>query len=328
MTVWHVEAKTTGSMMLIPGQIPFARLPEWYISASTLQAPESAVTEKFEIGELAHFLDLPRYKWIFCISVSVFVVLFLLAFQPFGVTNFDPQFTLSLEFVLVVCAFGLVVLTTLAINEFLLRFLAPALTTWARLMVWLGWTYLLVGTVVYLFYNFLGDWHDLSWRSYAGFVRDIGMMITLPVAGFLFYIRHESLKSEFVQLQTFKAAAPSATLVQFVSDNLNENFSVALDDVLYLESQDNYLAVAWKEGDQPRSTLIRSSLKKQESFLSASSLVRCHRSFMVNLLRVRRCQGNQHGLKLGLLGTDRVIPVSRAYTAEVLQKLGDMQTAG
>jgi hypothetical protein len=328
MVVRRVEAKTSGRTMLIPGWIPLTSLAGCYISGSTLQAPESALTEKFEIGELAHYLDLPRYKWIFCISLSAFVVFFLLAFQPFGVNNFDPQFRISSEFVLIICAFGLVVLTTLVVNEFLLRSLAPALTTWVRLMAWLAWTYVLVGTVVYLFYNFLGDWHDLSWGSYVGFLRDIGMMITLPVAGFLFYIRHESLKFEFVQLQTFKAAAPSAKLVQFVSDTLNENFSVALDDVLYLESQDNYLAVAWREDDQPRSTLIRSSLKKQEASLSEPSLVRCHRSFMVNLLRVRRCQGNQHGLKLGLVGTDRVIPVSRAYAAEVLQKLGDMQGAG
>jgi len=281
-----------------------------------------------ETGYLAGYLEVPRYKWIFCGSLSGFVALFLLAFQPFGVNNFDPQFTLSTQFVLAVGAFGLVVFLTLAINEFLLRPLLPGPSSRARLAAWLAWTYLLLGTVLYLFYNFLGDWHDLSWGSYLGFLRDIGMMITLPVAGFLFYIRHESLKSEFVQLQTFKAAVPSAALVQFVSDNLNENFSVALDDVLYLESQDNYLAVAWKQGDRPRSTLIRSSLKKQEESLAEPSLTRCHRSFIVNLSRVRRCQGNRHGLKLGLLGTDRVIPVSRAYTAEILQKLERMQRTG
>jgi len=277
---------------------------------------------------LAHYLDIPRYKWIFCLSVSVFVVLFLLAFQPFGVNNFDPHFTLSTQFVLAIGSFGLVVFVTLAANEFLLRPLAPGPMNRARLLTWLAWTYLSLGTVVYLYYNFLQDWHDMSWHSYFGFLRDIGMMITLPVAGFLFYIRHESLKSEFVQLLNFKAAPPSTTLVQFQSDTLNENFSVALDDVLYLESQDNYVAVAWREDDQPRSTLIRSSLKKQESSLAEPCLVRCHRSFIVNLLRVRRCQGNQHGLKLGLLGTDRVIPVSRAYATGILQKLDDMQAAG
>jgi len=286
------------------------------------------LTDKSETATLVHYFGIPRYQWIFCASVSLFTVLFLLAFQPFGVNNFDPQFSLSAQFLLSVSLIGGVMFLTLAANEFVLRPLVlknPGRRGW---LAWLGWTYLLLGTVCYLFYNYLGNWHDMHWGSYFGFLRDVGMMVTFPVAGFLFYIRHESLKSEFVQLQSFRLAAPSSKLVQFTSDNLNENFSVALDDLLYLESQDNYLAVAWLENDRPRSNLIRSSLKKQEQSLNEPSLVRCHRAFMVNLLRVRRCQGNRHGLKLGLAGTDRIVPVSRAYTSTILENLEDMREAG
>jgi len=271
---------------------------------------------------LTHYFDIARYKWIFVISISLFMVLFLLAFQPFGVNNFDPHFHISLEFVLVVSSFGLVVTGTLAVNEFLLRPLLLKQLTRLQLYGWLAWVYILVATVVFIYYNYLGEWHDLKWASYLGFIRDISMLISIPIAGFIFFIRHESLKSEFVRLQSIHLEAPASKLMHFCSDNQKDQVSVALEDLLYLESQDNYLAIVYIEQGIRRATLVRTSLKRLESSLDEPVLVRCHRSFIVNLLRVRSCHGNRHGLKLGVDGADRSVPVSRTFTGSVLQKLG------
>ena len=271
---------------------------------------------------LTHYFDIALYKWIFVISIGLFMVLFLLAFQPFGVNNFDPHFHISMEFVLIVSSFGLLVTGTLAVNEFLLRPLLLRRLTRLQLYGWLAWVFILVATVVFGFYNYLGDWHDLKWTSYLGFIRDIGMLISIPVAGFIFFIRHESLKSEFVRLQSIHLVAPASKLMHFCSDNQKDQISVVLEDLLYLESQDNYLAIVYLERGVRRTALVRTSLKRLESSLDEPVLVRCHRSFIVNLLRVRNCHGNRHGLKLGVDGADRSIPVSRSFTGSVLQKLG------
>jgi len=277
---------------------------------------------------LSHYFDIPRYQWLFAASIGVFVALFLLAFQPFGVNNFDPTFHIGLEFALAVSAFGVVITGAVAANEFLLRPLVLSRLTRRRLFAWLAWTLLLLATVVFLFYNLLGGWHDFSFRSYLGFIRDISMLVSLPIAGFLFYIRHEWLKSEYVQLQAIHLAPAPARLLHFSSDNGKDQVSVALDDLLYLESQDNYVAVTWVEGEARRASLIRSSLKRREESLGEPLLVRCHRSFIVNLGRVRGCRGNRHGLKLTVEGADRPVPVSRAYTETLLQKLDTVPPAG
>jgi hypothetical protein len=271
---------------------------------------------------LAHYFDIARYQWLFALSIGVFMTLFLLVFQPFGVNNLDPTFHISLEFALAVGAFGVVVTATVAANEFLLRPLLLRRPTRRRLMAWLAWTLLLIATVVFLLYNLFGNWHDFKWSSYLGFIRDVSLLNSLPVAGFLFYIRHEWLKSEYVQLRAIHLANSTARLVHFSSDNGKDRVAVALDDLLYLESQDNYVAVTWVEGTSRRASLIRSSLKRQEEILNEPLLVRCHRSYMINLARVRGCRGNRHGLKLTLEGADRPVPVSRAWTGEILQKLG------
>ena len=271
---------------------------------------------------LTHYFDIARYQWLFALSIGAFLGFFLLVFQPFGVNNLDPTFHISLEFALAVGAFGALVTATVAANEFLLRPLVLKQLSRRKLIAWLAWTMLLVATAVFLLYNWLGNWHDFHWSSYLGFIRDVSLLNSLPVAGFLFYIRHEWLKSEYVQLRAIHLSTSTARLVPFSSDNGKDQVSVALDDLLYLESQDNYVAVTWVEGGKRRASLIRSSLKRLEEILDEPLMVRCHRSFIVNLARVRGCQGNRHGLQLTLEGADRLVPVSRAYTAAVLQKLG------
>ena len=276
---------------------------------------------------LSHYFGIARYQWLFALSIGVFVALFLLAFQPFGVNNFDPAFRISLEFALAVSAFGASITAAVAANEFLLRpLLLPRLSR-RRLIAWLAWTFLLVSSVAFLLYNLLGNWHDWHWSSYLGFIRDVSMLISLPVAGFLFYIHHQWLKSEYVQLQAIQLATPAARLLHFASDNGKDQVAVALDDLLYLESQDNYVAVNRMEGSMRRASLVRSSLKRLEGSLDEPLLLRCHRSFIVNLGRVRGCQGNRHGLKLTLEGADRPVPVSRGYTEAILQQLGAEPTA-
>lgn len=277
---------------------------------------------------LSHYFDIARYQWLFALSIGVFLALFLLVFQPFGVNNMDPTFNIGLEFVLAVGAIGVLVTATVAANEFLLRPLVLKRLTRRRLIAWLGWTFLLIDTGVFLLYNWLGNWHDFLWSSYLGFVRDVSLLISLPVAGFLFYIRHEWLKSEYVQLQAIHMAGPALRLVHFSSDNGKDQVAVALEDLLYLESQDNYVAVTWMEGEARRAKLIRTSLKRLENTLDEPLLLRCHRSFMVNLARVRGCRGNRHGLQLSLEGADRTLPVSRAWTGTILEKLGSGQAPG
>lgn len=271
---------------------------------------------------LAHYFDIARYQWLFALSMGVFMALFLLVFQPFGVNNLDPTFHIGLEFALAVGAIGIAVTATVTVNEFLLRPLVLRRLTRRRVIAWLAWTLLLVATVVFLLYNLLGDWHDFHWSSYLGFIRDVSLLNSLPVAGFLFFIRHEWLKSEYVQLQAIHLANAPARLVHFSSDNGKDQVAVALDDLLYLESQDNYVAVNWVDGNTHRASLIRSSLKRLEEVLDEPMLVRCHRSYMVNLARVRGCRGNRHGLKLTLEGIHNPVPVSRAWTGLVLQRLG------
>lgn len=270
---------------------------------------------------LVHYLELPRYKSIFVLSIGLFLCVFLLVFQPFGVSNYDPRFEIDVAFIGYMLGVGAAVTAALAASEFVLRPLLLPAASRGSMIAWIAWDYVLAGSVTYVYYNHMGNWHDLSLGSHLGFLRDVGLVISFPIAGFLLHIRHTALASRFVHLTTLAPRTPSQERLQFTSDNGKDVLTIAAGDLLYLESQDNYLDVVYLSNGARRSKLIRSSLKRIEA-MALPGLARCHRSFMVNLFQVRACHGNQHGLKLSLPGLDQTLPVSRAYTQAILESLG------
>jgi len=265
-------------------------------------------------------LDEPLNKLLFASSVGLFLALFMIVFQPFGVTNYDPNFRINLAFVLTMLSFAALVAGCLALNEFLLRRLLPPIEHRKGLLLWLAWTYLLTGSVVFILYNVFGNWHDFHLASWLGFLRDVGFVISFPVAACLFYLRHQALRSEYVRLQS-EPSERSHRALTFTSENGKDPLVVPSGDVLYLESEDNYVEIAYLEGVTARSHLVRSSLKRLEDEVEDPCLLRCHRSYIVNLSRVRSCRGNRHGLHLKLAGMDGVVPVSRKYVDRVLEYL-------
>lgn len=270
---------------------------------------------------LVHYLELPRYKAIFVVSIGLFLCGFLLIFQPFGVSNYDPGFTIDFAFLAYMLGVGAAVTAALAASEFILRPLLLPDAGRRTLIAWIAWDYVLAGSVAYVYYNHLGDWHDLGWGSYFGFLRDVGLVISFPVAGFLLYIRHAALAANFVHLTPAAPVSPSQERLTFTSDNGKDVLMIAAGDLLYLESQDNYLEVVYLRDGERRSHLIRSSLKRIEA-MDLPGLARCHRAFIVNLLQVRACHGSRHGLKLSLPGLDQTVPVSRTYTQAIMDALG------
>ena len=64
---------------------------------------------------------------------------------------------------------GFAVSVALAISEFVLRPLWLPAPGRRRTLCWLAWDYMLVGTVAFLYYNHLGDWHDFTCPATAAF---------------------------------------------------------------------------------------------------------------------------------------------------------------
>lgn len=91
-------------------------------------------------------------------------------------------------------------------------------------------------------------------------------------------------------------------------------FSIKKEDVLYLEAADNYVIIHYLDHKKPAKYMIRNTLKRFEAELPDAGLVRCHRSFMVNMDNVKMIRKEKEGLIIGFeLPVELSVPISKTY---------------
>jgi hypothetical protein len=105
-------------------------------------------------------------------------------------------------------------------------------------------------------------------------------------------------------------------------DNQNERLQISVEDLLYIEADDNYVTVFFNAAGGTQQRILRGTLRQMEAALAAHPQVfRCHRTYLVNLGRVQRWTGNAQGLRLHLLGTEQSIPVSRSLQKAIRSRI-------
>lgn len=95
-------------------------------------------------------------------------------------------------------------------------------------------------------------------------------------------------------------------------------------NIIYVESMANYADVCYLDDGDPKHKTMRITLKQiRESLSSMDYIMQCHRAFLVNINFVIALSGRSSGLQLQIFGMEKMIPVSRANTEEIKQKLMD-----
>ena len=95
---------------------------------------------------------------------------------------------------------------------------------------------------------------------------------------------------------------------------------MALSNILYIESADNYVEIYYLKKGKVSHFMLRNTLKLIEELYGSSVIMRCHRSYMVNIKNVKVLRKDKDGLLLEL-DIDGVpdIPVSKSYTEKILE---------
>jgi DNA-binding LytR/AlgR family response regulator len=110
--------------------------------------------------------------------------------------------------------------------------------------------------------------------------------------------------------------------IEFVSENISENLTLQIGEVVFMKSADNYVEIVYKEGDIFKKKLIRNTLKNIELQIKQyTNFVRCHRTCIVNVHFIGKLIRDANNHWLSIKGFDEELPVSRQYLLKVKEAL-------
>ena len=112
--------------------------------------------------------------------------------------------------------------------------------------------------------------------------------------------------------------------VQILDEKGEMRLSVRRESLVLIESADNYVCVYYLNGDKPKKSMIRNTLSRVAEHLQGTRIVRCHRSYMVNLDHAKILHRDKEGVFIEI-GIDGIpdIPISRTYADNVREWLID-----
>ena len=262
-----------------------------------------------------HSRKLIVYRAMMFSLVTLFV---LFVFQPFGTINDTSSYK-----ILRLSGYGLVTFVALLLSGFieiaLLRydFYKPL-----RIMLISGF-YILICALfnhAYFVVAFLGQWHWQNQMLFIGYIFAIGVF---PLIFMYMLNRHVSQLNidetpQRQQIKQCEALPLELEQITLVGDNKNDAISIVLERVLFIKAADNYCEISVYDGHAIQQTLLRISLTRLLKQLSINTaIIRCHRSYAVNVAFIHSYSGNAGGLQLTLKNTPMPVPVSRSYVDNI-----------
>ena len=270
----------------------------------------------------------------FILAVGFFVSIFLIIFQPFGLNNYhSPYKTLQL------IGMGFIVAIVLSVSLLITpKMISSAFSEdrWniGREITWNIWLCLttILGSTIY--------WALVSGQTlsatylYRASLNSLVFTLLLTPIGVLCVISNymRSLKRKLARAEELTRSLQSSQTNSFnqplelISETGKEKFNLPVDKLLFIQSCDNYANIVRQKNGSTTEKLLRSSLKNIEEQITLPFVVRCHRSFIVNLSLVRVITGNSRNYTLSLKNYHTPIPVSREsekHVLELLEKLGN-----
>lgn len=112
----------------------------------------------------------------------------------------------------------------------------------------------------------------------------------------------------------------------FTDEKRSLKLAITANSVLYVEAADNYVNICYLNMDKMVRYPLRNSMRAIEQICESNNIVRCHRSYYVNLRKVRAIQKGPDGLfaELEYPGAPH-IPVSVTYSESVTGKFSTLK---
>ncbi|MEL7530851.1 MAG: LytTR family DNA-binding domain-containing protein [Bacteroidota bacterium] len=255
---------------------------------------------------------------IFAIVAGLLACLFLLVFNPYDALNWrfeSPIYNLPLW------TAGLFAIPVLLLSQLGIRKLVYKEAFQVKHLIILSAIELfLLGMVYFVLFADRASMQADFWGEVS-----TTFFYTILLASIVYVFAYLCLpyfqpSAEPPNLKTEAVQPPTLTdLLNIKSEKGKVELVVKREAILYIKSEDNYVSVYHLMNEEVTKKLIRTSLKNITQDLVSQSLIRVHRSYMLNPDKIVRIEPVKDSFKISLAGlAETQIPVSSTYKKNLL----------
>jgi hypothetical protein len=265
-----------------------------------------------------------RHRLIISLSMSAFVWFFLFTF---GVFEFD-SFSLPAR-LYYTGTYSLSCLIILLSDLFLLKDYLLKKTTIASAFLWGLWIMCCIALSNYMLTTLLFKWEEFSLYNLVKnqlYTLSIGLIVTpvfiLVNHNYILRKRILEVTNNSIRTNQLGVNRTSNELIKIDSQYKDGRFEIEINNLLYIQSSDNYIDIWYKNKTSVQHKLIRNTLNAIEQKITHPALIRCHRSFIINKNHVRSIKRNAGRYKIIIENINIEIPLSRKYKNDVFLYFG------
>ena len=273
------------------------------------------------------FIDSPKLNLQLSFGIGVFIFLFLYLFEPFGIYNSE------INLLYYTLGFGLV---TFFILSFYFLILPILFKNFFKDENWtvgknIGFVLFLVLsiTVANWFYSCkILNTANSGYLTLKDFFVYTFSLAIFPIVIFTYITEkvytnwRKKTAKKLMSLRNNDIDIKKKIKITIFGDNKKESITFYLHNLVYISSHGNYASFFINNNDAVEEHIIRNTLSKiMVYFKMYNTIIRCHKSYIVNINNIQSISGNARGYFLNPYTSPQQIPVSRKFKKDQLAKL-------
>ena len=265
--------------------------------------------------------------------VPIFALIFINIYRPLDFDKIDDSILsglnisreLSMQIIALLMVAGGMAVT--AISRLILRaYTNRRPISYLGYIVWIFSEICVMASIYTLVALFTDTDKSISELYNALFIKTSLILLipyTMCYTYFVWQENRRELRSLRTQIDRDETVLQKA-YIQILDEKGEMRLSIRRENLVLIESADNYVCVYYLNGDVTKKSMIRNTLSRVAEHLHGTRIVRCHRSYMINLDHAQILHRDKEGVFIehGIEGIPNV-PISRTYADNIREWLTD-----
>lgn len=268
-------------------------------------------------NQIAMIVFVPIFAWVFINVYDPF------DFDKIGDKNLFPWLGIPRELLiqLITVMMILVGMAVVAISRTMMgMYSRKRPLSYLHYILWVFFEIVVMATIYTVAALFTDEDKSVITLFHNSLIKTVLVLFIPYVMCYIFFIWQERV----AQLKMLRARIAEDetvlqnTYIQIFDEKGEMRLSVRRENLIFIESADNYVCVWYLNNNQPKKVMVRNTLKCVADLLSSTSILRCHRSYMINIEIIKVLRREKEGLfvEFGIEGVPD-IPISKTYSGTI-----------